>query len=88
MKDIVDRIRESSDATILCGGPAFSILPVECLEFVGADIGIAGDAAEAFSTLVNRLESGDDYTDIPGVVCRRDGQIVVSEGSFTSDFHT
>ena len=87
VKDIVDRIRESSDATILCGGPAFSILPVECLEFVGADIGIAGDAAEAFSTLVNRLESGDDYTDIPGVVCRRDGQIVVSEGSFTSDFH-
>ena len=87
VKDIVDRIRESSDATILCGGPAFSILPVECLEFVGADIGIAGDAAEAFSTLVNRLESGDDYTDIPGVVCRRDGQIVVSEGSFTADFH-
>ena len=87
VKDIVGRIRESSDATILCGGPAFSILPVECLEFVGADIGIAGDAAEAFSTLVNRLESGDDYTDIPGVVCRRDGQIVVSEGSFTSDFH-
>ena len=87
VKDIVGRIRESSDATILCGGPAFSILPVECLEFVGADIGIAGDAAEAFSTLVNRLESGDDYTDIPGVVCRRDGQIVVSEGSFTADFH-
>ena len=87
VKDIVDRIRESSDATILCGGPAFSILPAECLEFVGADIGIAGDAAEAFSTLVDSLESGDDYTDIPGVVHRRDGQIVVSEGSFTSDFH-
>ena len=87
VKDIVDRIRESSDATILCGGPAFSILPAECLEFVGADIGIAGDAAEAFSTLVDSLESGDDYTDIPGVVHRRDGQIVVSEGSFTPDFH-
>ena len=87
VKDIVDRIRESSDATILCGGPAFSILPAECLEFVGADLGIAGDAAEAFASLVDRLESGDDYTDIPGVVHRRDGQIVVSEGSFTSDFH-
>ena len=87
VKDIVDRIRESSDATILCGGPAFSILPAECLEFVGADLGIAGDAAEAFASLVDRLESGDDYTGIPGVVHRRDGQIVVSEGSFTSDFH-
>ena len=87
VRDIVDRVRESSDATILCGGPAFSILPAECLEYVGADVGIAGDAAEAFSTLVDRLESGDDYTDIPGVVYQEDGQTVVSEGSFTSDFH-
>ena len=87
VKDIVDRIRDSSDATVLCGGPAFSILPAECLEYVGADLGIAGDAAEAFATLVDRLETGDDYTDIPGVVYRRDGQTVVSEGRFTSDFH-
>ncbi len=87
VRDIVDRVRASSDATILCGGPAFSILPAECLEYVGADVGIAGDAAEAFSTLVDRLESGDDYTDIPGVVYRQNERIVVSEGSFTSDFH-
>ena len=87
VKDIVDRVRVTSSATILCGGPAFSILPAECLEYVGADVGIAGDAAEAFSTLVDRLESNDDYTDIPGVVYRKDGQIVVSQGSFTSDFH-
>ncbi len=88
VKDIVDRIRESSDAAILCGGPAFSILPAECLEFVGADLGIAGDAAEAFASLVDRLDSGDDYTDIPGVVYRRDGEVVVSQGRFTSDFHS
>ena len=87
VRDIVSRIRECSSATILCGGPAFSILPAECLEYVGADLGIAGDAAEAFSTLVDRLESVDDYSDIPGVVHRHDGKIVVSEGSFTSDFH-
>lgn len=87
VRDIVDRIRNCSSATILCGGPAFSILPAECLEYVGADVGIAGDAAEAFSTLVDRLESDDDYTDIPGVVYQKNGQTVVSEGSFTSDFH-
>ena len=87
VRDIVDRIRESSHATVLCGGPAFSILPAECLKYVGADVGIAGDAAEAFSTLVERLETGSDYTDIPGVVHRKDGQTVVSEGRFRSDFH-
>ena len=87
VKDIVERIRRVSDATILCGGPAFSILPAECLEYVGADLGIAGDAAEAFAILVERLESGEDYKDIPGIVYQSDNEVVVSEGRFVSDFH-
>ena len=87
VRQIVDRVRQTSDATILCGGPAFSILPAECLEYVGADIGIAGDAAAAFGMLVDSLETGDDYTDIPGVVCRQDDHVIVSEGQFTTDYH-
>ena len=90
VRDIVERIRQLSDATTLIGGPAFSIMPAECLDYVGADLGIAGDAAEAFATLVERLEAGADYRDIPGIVFRddaNDGEIVASEGRFTSSFH-
>ena len=87
VKEIVSRIRAVSEATVLCGGPAFSILPAECMEYVEADLGIAGDAAEAFSTLVERLDSGEDYRDIPGIVYRDDDEVVVSEGRFVSDFH-
>ena len=87
VREIVERIRGVSEAKILCGGPAFSILPAECMEYVGADLGIAGDAAEAFSTLVQRLDDGRDYKDIPGIVYRDDGEVVVSEGRFVSDFH-
>ena len=90
VRDIIERIRQLSDATTLIGGPAFSIMPAECLDYVGADLGIAGDAAEAFATLVERLETGADYRDIPGIVFRddaNDGEIVVSEGRFTSSFH-
>ena len=90
VRDIIERIRQLSDATTLIGGPAFSIMPAECLDYVGADLGIAGDAAEAFATLVERLETGADYRDIPGIVYRddtNDGEIVVSEGRFTSSFH-
>ncbi len=88
VREIVARVRSISSATILCGGPAFSILPAECLDYVGADLGIAGDAAEAFATLVERLESGRDYEDVAGIVYRRDdGEVVVSEGKFVSDFH-
>ena len=90
VRDIIERIRQLSDATTLIGGPAFSIMPAECLDYVGAELGIAGDAAEAFATLVERLEAGADYRDIPGIVYRddtNDGEIVVSEGRFTSSFH-
>ena len=87
VRDIVNRIRSVSEATVLCGGPAFGILPAECLEYVGADLGIAGDAGEAFATLLDRLDSGADYADIPGMVYRRDGAVKVSEGRFTSYFH-
>ncbi len=90
VRDIIDRIRQISAAKTLVGGPAFSILPSECLDYVGADLGIAGDAAEAFATLVERIDNGANYRDIPGIVYRddaNDGQIVVSEGRFTSNFH-
>lgn len=89
VREIVERVRGAArGARIVCGGPAFSILPAECLEYVGADMGIAGDAAEAFATLIDRLDKGEDYTDVPGIVYRRaDGEIVVSEGRFASDFH-
>lgn len=87
VKKVVDRIRANSDATVVCGGPAFSILPSECLDFVGADLGVAGDGAEAFATLIDRLDQGKDYRDIPGLVYRNNDEIVVTEGRFTSNFH-
>ena len=89
VREIVERVRRASDARIVCGGPAFSILPAECLRYVGADMGIAGDAAEAFATLVERLDKGADYADVPGVVYHgADSEIVVTEGRFASDFHS
>lgn len=90
VRDIIESIRQLSSAKTLIGGPAFSIMPSECLEYVGADLGIAGDAAEAFATLVERMETKTDYRDIPGIVYRdesNNGKIVVSEGRFTSNFH-
>ena len=90
VRDIIKRIQQLSRAKTLVGGPAFSILPAECLEYVDADLGIAGDAAEAFAMLVECLDTGGNYREIPGIVYRdgvNGGDVVVSEGRFTSDFH-
>lgn len=86
VREIIKRTRARGKATTVCGGPAFSILPAACLEYVGADLGVVGDAAQAFSQLLDRLSSGADYKDIPGLVYRDGERTVVGEGSFTSDF--
>jgi radical SAM superfamily enzyme YgiQ (UPF0313 family) len=87
VKEMVSRIRATGNATIVCGGPAFSMMPVECLEYLEADVGFAGDAMESFALAVDRIEDGEKYGDIPGLVYReRDGdKTVVREAS--SDFH-
>ena len=38
-KNVIDKIRESSTAPIVCGGPAFSLLPKECFDYLDAGPG-------------------------------------------------
>jgi hypothetical protein len=79
-KAVIERLRATTKAPIVCGGPAFSILPKECFAYVEPDLGIAGDAGETFAALANGLDSGDvSYVDLPGLVYR-EGYRIVSNG--------
>ena len=72
-KAVVQQIRALSSAPIVCGGPAFSMMPQACFNYVEPDLGLAGDAGEAFATLADRLAQKDfTYTDLQGVVYRDD----------------
>lgn len=88
VKETIDRISSAGSATTVCGGPAFSILPAPCLEYVGADFGVVGDAGQAFSQLLDKLDTGSDYKAIPGLVHREGGKTVISEGSFSSNYQS
>ena len=57
-KAVIQQVRAVSSATIVCGGPAVSLLPKECFRYLEPDLALAGDAAETFAELVDRLESG------------------------------
>ena len=83
-KEVTDLIRSISQATIVCGGPAFSILPNECFEYIGPDVGIISSGGDSFSELADRLQRGEAYQDLPGLVYLADGKITVTETRPTS----
>ena len=56
-RDVINKIRSCTDAIITCGGPAFSILPEECFQYLNPDIGLAGDAADTFALLADLLDA-------------------------------
>jgi len=86
-RGIIERIREVSDATVVCGGPAFSILPTECFEYIQPDLGLAGDAGETFAELINRIEIGEpSYFNLPGLVYKESGETIYNGMRCTSEF--
>jgi len=87
VRALIGHLRSLSPATIICGGPAFSILPEACFSYLSPDLGIAGDAAASFAHLVECLAQDEPYNDLPGVVYRNQGHIVVNPEQFTTDFH-
>lgn len=86
-KNVIDKIRESSTAPIVCGGPAFSLLPRECFDYLEPDLGLAGDAGETFAELAGRMEIGEpSYLDLPGLVYRDEAGINFNGMRCRSDF--
>ena len=77
-REVIEQIRGCSQAVIACGGPAFSTLPQDCFRYLEPDVGLAGDAADTFAELADLLDESREYEHLPGVIFRRDGEIVTS----------
>lgn len=85
-KEVIDKVRSITQAPIVCGGPGFSLLPEACFEYLGPDVGIAGDGGESFAQLAGALASGETYHNLPGMVYRNDAGAVVRQGMAYSQF--
>jgi len=66
-REIVDVIRNHTDAPLVLGGSGFTIFPVETMKALDADYGIAGEG-ERLGLLLKAIENREDAGAIPGVV--------------------
>ena len=58
IKMLVEIIRRETAAPIIVGGPAFSILPEEIINYIDADYGVVGEGERTLCDLIVALEAG------------------------------
>lgn len=85
-KEVIQRIRSVSKATIVCGGPGFSLLPKECFNYLEPDLGVAGDGGETFAQVAASMESGENFHNLPGLVYKDSNGETVYRGLAYSSF--
>ena len=71
-KEIADHLKSHTSAPIILGGAGFSIMPEAILEYCDLDLGIWGEGEIPLARLVEKIVSGEDYYDVPGLVYRRE----------------
>jgi radical SAM superfamily enzyme YgiQ (UPF0313 family) len=74
-QNLIRQIRTNSKARIILGGSGFTIFPVEFMQALDADYGIAGEG-ERFSLLLDALEKKEDVKQIPGVLTKEKTAVV------------
>ncbi len=58
---LLELVRQASAAPVILGGPAFSLLPEELLEYLGADFGVVGEGEQALCDLIEAREKGNSF---------------------------
>jgi len=57
-KHLIEHIRKITQKPVVLGGPAFSIMPEQIMEFMAADFGIVGEGEISFNDLIHNIING------------------------------
>jgi anaerobic magnesium-protoporphyrin IX monomethyl ester cyclase len=76
-KFLTKKIKERTNKLVIWGGIHTMAQPDESLEF--ADMICLGEGEEALLTLLNKMESGDDFTTTPNFWFKKNGNIIKNE---------
>lgn len=76
--DWVRYFKQNLGIPVITGGLNISMYPKETMSHAEIDYGISGEAVESLPRLISALEYGDDMTNIPGIIYRKDDNIVIN----------
>ncbi len=71
-KKIIDQVKQNIKTRLIIGGSGFSIYPELLFDLFEPEFGIYGEGEESLFRLIKCLENTGDYTDIEGLVYRKD----------------
>ena len=66
----ISPVRKITTVPLIVGGSGYTIFPSEILEYTGADYGVAGEGEETMLNLLQKLERGENVSEIPNVFTR------------------
>jgi radical SAM superfamily enzyme YgiQ (UPF0313 family) len=75
-KELIDRIRARTDAPVVLGGAGFSLFPREAMTFCEVPYAVRGEGEEPLARLARCIAEGRSPDGVPGLLVRRDGEIV------------
>jgi len=78
IEGLVRLCRKESGARIVLGGTGFTMMPREIITHFDADLGVVGEGVVSFNRLLERLEAGKEWDDIPGLVWKDDGMVRIN----------
>jgi len=76
-REVIDYLKTISDAPVVLGGSAFSIMPQAYMQVLNADWGIAGEGEKVFIELLAALQSGRQPAHLNGVIAPAAGPAMV-----------
>jgi radical SAM superfamily enzyme YgiQ (UPF0313 family) len=66
--DIINTLRETTEALIVLGGVGFSVMPEQVLKQCKADAGLWGDGEFSFVQLADKIEAKQQWHDVAGLI--------------------
>ena len=85
-KNIVETVKEHSQAEIIIGGAGFTLFPEELMRYLQLPYGIAGDGERTSPLLLRYIKGEGDLASIPGICYWDKNRVIVNPPAKSKDF--